>query len=94
MALLQFKVAGTKWTEITPGNKLLNVDLKVSYAEFLSLTKSLVKPYRAKFELADGTSFETNVGFAKGVEGHANARVTMRNHTGAIPENTLVTLLE
>jgi hypothetical protein len=94
VSLMQFKVASTKWTELTPGNKILNVDLKDSYAEFLSHTKNLVKPYRAKFELDDGASFETNVGFAKGVEGHANARITMRNHEGEIPENTLVTLLE
>jgi hypothetical protein len=70
------------------------VDLKVSYAEFLSLTKNLVKPYRARFEPADGANFESNVGFAKGVEGNANARITLRNHEGEIPENTLVTLLE
>jgi hypothetical protein len=33
-------------------------------AEFLSHTKNLVKPYRAKCEFDDGASFETNVGFA------------------------------
>ena len=94
MAQPQFKVAGTKWTELTPGNRILNIDLRVSYAEFLSHTKNLVKPYRAKFELEDGTNFETNVGFAKGAEGHVNARITMRNHQGDIPQGTLVTLLE
>lgn len=91
---IEFKVAGTKWTELTPGNRILNIDLNVSYAEFLSYTKHLVKPYRAKFELEDNTSFESNVGFAKGAEGHANARITMRNHTGEIPAGSRVTLLE
>lgn len=94
MALLEFKVVGTKWTELTPGNKILNVDLKVSYAEFLSLTKHLEKPYRARFELPDGSSFESNVGFAKGAEGHANARITLRNYKGDLPDGSSVTLLQ
>jgi hypothetical protein len=63
-------------------------------AEIPSHTTNLAKPSRAKIELDDGASFETNVGFAKGVEGHTNARITMHNHEGEIPENTLVTLLE
>ncbi len=94
MALLEFKVLATKWTELTPGNKILNVDLNISYAEFLSMTKHLQKPYRAMFELDDGSSFESNVGFAKGTEGHANARITMRNFTGELPAGTSVTLME
>lgn len=94
MPLLEFKVALTKWTELTPGNKILNIDLKVSYAEFLSLTKHLNKPYRAKFELPDGTEFESNVGFAKGAEAHANARITLKNFKGDLPEGASVTLLE
>lgn len=94
MALPMFKVASTKWVELMPGNRLLNVDLKVSYSEFLSWTKNLNKPYRARFDLADGTSFESNVGFGKGVEGHANARITLKNHKGELPEDTAVTLLE
>lgn len=94
MSLLEFKVALTKWTELTPGNKILNIDLKVSYAEFLSLTKNLQKPYRARFEMPDGNTFESNIGIAKGAEGHANARVTLKNFKGDLPEGTSVTLLE
>ncbi len=94
MSLLEFKVASTKWTELMPGNKILNIDLNISYAEFLSLTKELVKPYRARFEMPDGEPFESNIGIAKGAEGHANARITMRNFKGDLPEGTSVTLLD
>ncbi|MCC6466126.1 MAG: hypothetical protein IT463_12370 [Planctomycetes bacterium] len=94
MALLEFKVSGTKRTELTPGNEILNIDLKISYAEFLSMTKHLVKPYRARFELPDGNTFEANVGFAKGAEAAADARITMRNFKGEVPAGTMVHLLE
>ncbi len=93
MALI-FTVVATKRVEAMPGTVILNIDLKVSYAEFLSLTKNLVKPYKAKFELPDGTVVEHNVGFAKGAEATANARITMRNYPDEIPEGTVVTLLE
>jgi hypothetical protein len=86
-------VATTKAVEVVPGNVVLNIDLKVSYAEFLSMTKELEKPYKARFETPDGETFERNVGIAKGVEGNANARITMRNFDGAVPEGTVVTLL-
>ncbi|MBX3459613.1 MAG: hypothetical protein KF696_06550 [Planctomycetes bacterium] len=93
MALI-FTVVETKRVELVPGNEILNIDLRVSYAEFLSMTKHLVKPYKAHFELPDGEVIERNVGFAKGVEANANARITMRNFDGDIPEGTTVTLLE
>lgn len=93
MAVLEFKVTGTKRTEIVPGNEVLNIDLNVSYAEFLSMTKELEKPYNAKFELPEGTSFEHKVGFAKGQAGNADARITMRNHADDIPTGTIVTIL-
>ncbi|MCC7510037.1 MAG: hypothetical protein IT464_11810 [Planctomycetes bacterium] len=93
MALI-FTVISTKRVELVPGNEILNIDLKVSYAEFLSMTKNLVKPYKAKFELPDGEVLERNVGIAKGVAGNANARITMRNFEGEIPEGTSVTLQE
>ena len=93
MAVLEFTVVATKPVEVTPGNVVLNIDLKISYSEFLSMTKELQKPYKAKFETPDGESFERNVGIAKGVEGNANARITMRNFDGAVPEGTIVTLL-
>ncbi|MBK8207187.1 MAG: hypothetical protein IPK87_10445 [Planctomycetes bacterium] len=93
MALI-FTVISTKRVELVPGNEILNIDLKVSYAEFLSMTKNLVKPYKAKFELPDGEVIERNVGIAKGVAGNANARITIRNFEGEIPEGTSVTLQE
>lgn len=93
MAVLEFTVVSTKMTEPMPGNKVLNIDLKVSYAEFLSMTKDLEKPYKARFETPDGEVFERNVGFAKGVATNANARITMRNFEGDVPEGTVVTLL-
>lgn len=93
MALI-FTVISTKRVELVPGNEVLNIDLKVSYAEFLSMTKNLVKPYKAKFELPDGEVIERNVGIAKGVAGNANARITIRNFEGEIPEGTSVTLQE
>lgn len=91
MPELDFKVVSTKWVELN-ATRILNIDLRVSYAEFLSLTKHMEKPYRARFELPDGTSFESNVGFAKGAEATSNARITMRNHAGEIPEGTTVIL--
>jgi hypothetical protein len=91
---LIFTVAATKRAEAMPGTWILNIDLKVSYAEFLSLTKNLQKPYRARFELPDGSALEHNVGFAKGAEATANARITMRSYAGDIPDGTVVTLLE
>jgi hypothetical protein len=93
VASLEFKVISTKPVEVAPGNIVLNIDLKISYSEFLSMTKELQKPYKAKFELPDGEVIERNVGIAKGVEGNANARITMRNFDGFIPEGTIVTLL-
>jgi len=93
VSTLEFVVATTKAVEVVPGNVVLNIDLKVSYAEFLSMTKDLQKPYKAKFETPDGETFERTVGIAKGVEANANARITMRNFEGAVPEGTLVTLL-
>lgn len=91
---LDFEVVATRRTELTPGNTILNIDFKTSYAEFLSLTKHLEKPYVARFERPDGSSFQHNVGFAKGVAGNANARVTMRNFEDPVPAGTIVTLLE
>ncbi|MCB9896018.1 MAG: hypothetical protein H6839_16410 [Planctomycetes bacterium] len=90
---LEFTVATTKKVEVVPGTEVLNIDLKVSYAEFLSMTKELVKPYKARFETPDGETFERNVGIAKGVASNANARITMRNFDGYVPEGTIVTLL-
>lgn len=89
-----FKVVGSKSVEVMPGTVVLNIDLAVSYAEFLSMTKHLEKPYKAAFELPNGSTFEHNVGFAKGAEATANARITMRNHDGEIPEGTVVTILD
>lgn len=94
MATLEFKVISTKPVEVATGNIVLNIDLKISYSEFLSMTKELQKPYKAKFELPDGEVVERNVGIAKGVEGNANARITMRNFEGDIPEGTIVTMLQ
>lgn len=94
MAIMEFKVLRTKRTEVAPGTEILNIDLAVSYAEFLSITKHLEKPFRAKFELPDGSEFEHRVGFGKGGDGSANAKITMRNHDGELPEGSLVTLLE
>lgn len=91
---IEFVVVSTKRTEVVPGNEVLNIDLKVSYAEFLSMTKHLEKPYKAKFELPGGEVIERNVGFAKGVASNANARITMRNFDGEIPPDSIVTLLE
>ena len=91
---IELKVVSTKRTEVIPGNEVLNIDLKVSYAEFLSMTKHLEKPYMAKFELPGGEIVEHKVGFAKGVASNANARITMRNFEGEIPPDTIVTLLE
>jgi hypothetical protein len=91
---IEFVVVSTKRTEVVPGNEVLNIDLKVSYAEFLSMTKHLEKPYKAKFELPGGEVIERNVGFAKGAAATANARITMRNFDGEIPPDTIVTLLE
>ncbi|MCA8914757.1 MAG: hypothetical protein KDB90_05035 [Planctomycetes bacterium] len=91
---LEFTVATTKKVEVIPGTEVLNIDLKISYAEFLSMTKELEKPYKAKFETPDGETFERNVGFAKGVASNANARITMRNFDGYVPEGTIVTLLQ
>jgi hypothetical protein len=91
---LNFTVVSTRRVDVAPGNEVLNIDLKVSYAEFLSMTKHLEKPYRAAFELPDGSTLEHNVGFAKGAEATSNARITMRNYPGEIPPGTLVTVLE
>jgi hypothetical protein len=91
---LTFKIVSTKRVELVPGNEVFNMDLNVSYAEFLSLTKNLEKPYRASFELPDGTTFERNIGIAKGAEGNANARITTRNYEGEMPAGTWVTILE
>lgn len=93
MALI-FNVVGARRVEVMPGTVVLNIDLGVSYAEFLSMTKHLEKPYKARFELPDGSAFEHNVGFAKGAEATANARITMRNHDGEVPDGTSVTILE
>lgn len=90
---LEFEVIATKRTELMPGNAVLNIDLKTSYAEFLSLTKNLERPYVARFELPDGSTFEHKVGFAKGVAGNANARITMRNYEDPVPVGTIVSLL-
>ncbi|MCA8934753.1 MAG: hypothetical protein KDB68_00985 [Planctomycetes bacterium] len=90
---LEFTVVNTKRVELVPGNEVLNIDIKLSYAEFLSVTKELQKPYRARFELPDGETFEHNVGFGKGVAMTANARITMRNFDGDVPEGSIVTLL-
>ena len=90
---LTFTVVGTRRVEAMPGTVVLNIDLKVSYAEFLSLTKHLEKPYRARFEPPGGAAFEHNVGFAKGAEATANARITMRNFPDEVPEGTVVTIL-
>lgn len=92
MSLLEFKVVSTRRTEIMPGNEVLNIDLNVSYAEFLSMTKNMEKPYVAKFELPDGTTFEHRVGFAKGGTGTSDAKITMRNYKDELPEGTIVTL--
>ncbi|MHC4839381.1 MAG: hypothetical protein ACYTDT_00260 [Planctomycetota bacterium] len=92
MALLEFKVVSTKRTEIIPGNEVLNIDLSVSYAEFLSMTKNMERPYVANFELPDGTKFEHKVGFAKGGANNSNAKITMRNYPNELPEGTIVTL--
>jgi hypothetical protein len=94
VANLEFKVTSTKAVDVATGTVVLNIDLNISYAEFLSMTKELAKPYRAKFELPGGEVVERNVGIAKGVEGHASARITMRNFEGDIPEGTIVTLLQ
>jgi hypothetical protein len=94
VATLEFKVISTKPVEVAPGNTVLNIDLNVSYSEFLSMTKELQKPYKAKFETPDGETFERNVGIAKGVEGNANARITMRNFDGFLPEGSIVTMLQ
>ena len=91
---LDFEVIATKRTELMPGNVVLNIDLKNSYAEFLSMTKHLEKPYMARFELPDGSTFEHKVGIAKGVAGNANARITMRNFDDPVPVGTIVTMLE
>ena len=56
---LEFTVATTKKVEVIPGTEVLNIDLKISYAEFLSMTKELEKPYKAKFELPDGAGHLT-----------------------------------
>lgn len=91
--MLEFVVISTKRVEVVPGTEVLNIDLRISYAEFLSMTKELEKPYRASFELPGGEVIERNVGFAKGVANNANARITMRNFEGDIPPDTVVTLL-
>lgn len=94
MAVLEFNVVSTKRTAVMAGQEVINIDLRVSYAEFLSMTKHLEKPYKARFETPDGETFEHNIGIAKGVESHANARITMRNFDGEVPEGTIVTILE
>jgi hypothetical protein len=94
VATLEFKVTSTKAVDVATGTIVLNIDLNISYSEFLSMTKELQKPYKAKFETPDGETFERNVGIAKGVEGHASARITMRNFEGDVPEGTIVTLLQ
>lgn len=92
MAVIEFKVVSTKETEVVPGNVIINIDLTISYAEFLSITKNLEKPYLAKFERPDGSSFEHNVGFAKGGSSNSNARITMRNFPDEVPAGTMVTI--
>lgn len=90
---LEFKVNATKRTELVPGNVILNIDLNVSYAEFLSLTKEIPQPLKCKFETPDGRSYEKPVGIAKGVGQMADARITMRNFADEIPAGTRVTIL-
>lgn len=90
---LEFKVNATKRTELVPGNVILNIDLAVSYAEFLSLTKELPQPLKCRFETPDGRSYEKQVGIAKGVGQMADARITMRNFPDEIPPGTRVTVL-
>jgi hypothetical protein len=92
--MLEFVVVATKRTDPMPGTEILNIDLNVSYAEFLSLTKHLNKPYRARFEPPGEAAFEHNVGFSTGVQPTASARITLRNYKGEVPEGTRVTLLE
>lgn len=93
MAVLEFSVKATKRTELVPGNVILNIDLDVSYAEFLSMTKDLPQPLKCKFETPDGRSYEKPVGIAKGVGQMADARITMRNFADDLPPKTKVTLL-
>ena len=93
MAVLEFSVKATKRTELVPGNVILNIDLAVSYAEFLSMTKDLPQPLKCKFDTPDGRTYEKPVGIAKGVGQMADARVTMRNFPDEIPAGTRVTLL-
>jgi hypothetical protein len=90
---LTYKIVATKRIELVPGNEVLNMDLDISYAEFLSVTKHLEKPYRTRFEPPQGEAFERNVGFAKGADASSNARITMRNYPGEIPIGTWVTFL-
>ena len=90
---LEFKVNATKRTELVPGNVILNIDLNVSYAEFLSLTKEIPQPLKCKFETPDGRSYEKPVGIGKGVGQMADARITMRNFADEIPAGTRVTIL-
>jgi hypothetical protein len=90
---LEFKVNATKRTELVPGNVILNIDLAVSYAEFLSLTKELPQPLKCRFETPDGRSYEKPVGIAKGMGQMADARITMRNFADEIPPGTRVTIL-
>ncbi len=94
MSNLVFKVKSTKATTLTPGNKILNVDLDVSYAEFLSMTKHLQPPFKARFEPPGAPAFDNTVGIGKGVAAMADARITMRNFEGEIPPGTIVTLAE
>jgi hypothetical protein len=91
---LTYKIVATKRIELVPGNEVLNMDLNLSYAEFLSVTKNLEKPYRARFEPPEGEAFEHNVGFAKGADAASNARITMRNYQGELPVGTWVTILQ
>ncbi len=91
---LVFKVKATKITTITPGNKFLNIDLDISYAELLSMTKQLQPPFKARFEIPGGKTFESPVGIGKGVAAMADARITLRNFEGEMPAGTIVTLIE
>ena len=90
---LEFKVNATKRTELVPGNVILNIDLNVSYAEFLSLTKEVPQPLKCKFDTPDGRSYEKQVGIGKGAGQMSDARITMRNFTDEIPAGTRVTIL-
>ena len=93
MAVLEFKINASKRVELVPGNVILNIDLNVSYAEFLSMTKDLPQPLKCRFDTPDGRSYEKNIGIGKGVQQMADARITMRNFTDELPAGTRVTIL-